>query len=88
MLGQSEGLAFVWSPDGLRGYVNKKGQWVFKTQGTFGGPFSGGLAAVQIGRKFGYVNRTGRVVIPARAPLSPALRAYFEAYQQRLGEGR
>jgi hypothetical protein len=29
-----------------------------------------------------------RLAVPARAPLSPALRAYFEAYQQRLGEGR
>jgi len=49
--------------DGALGYIDGTGKSVIKPQFSNGHAFSEGLARVWIGRKQGYIDRTGRVVI-------------------------
>lgn len=68
----SEGLAAVESKEGYKGFINKSGDMVIKTQFREVGKFSDGLATVKIHEKmsilqpddkWGYIDKTGRIVI-------------------------
>lgn len=50
------------------GYIDKNGDYVVGPTSDFeaAGPFSEGLARVRVGEKFGYIDRTGKLVIPVR----------------------
>lgn len=64
----SEGLALI-GIDGVKmAYIDKTMRVVFNMkEGEYGGEFHEGLATIRVGvrGKYGYMNRTGRVVIPA-----------------------
>jgi hypothetical protein len=75
----SEGLAWVWPQEILNfyGYINKAGEFQIKPQYWWSGyphDFHEGLAAVQLGPlngvpdldAWGFIDQTGKVVIPAR----------------------
>lgn len=62
----SDGLACV-SREGLLGYINTKGEWVISPQFEYANDFSEGLAGVSLGSAgWGFIDRTGKQVIPAR----------------------
>lgn len=65
----SEGLALV-GIDGVRmAYIDRAGRTAFELRaGEYGGEFRGGLASVRVGvrGKYGYMDRAGRVRIPAQ----------------------
>lgn len=60
-----EGLAGVKLDDqGTWGYVDKAGQLIFKTQTShLAYPFSEGLARLLVNHDFGFIDRTGKIVI-------------------------
>lgn len=65
----SEGLALI-GIDGVRmAYIDRAGRTAFEMRkGEYGGEFRGGLATVRVGLegKYGYMDRAGRVRIPAQ----------------------
>jgi WG repeat protein len=61
-----EGLAAVSSEKGLWGYVDRSGKMVAEKQYGFADDFSEGLAGVVVGKKFGFINQNGEMVIPPR----------------------
>jgi hypothetical protein len=64
----SEGLAWVRTVDRsvLSGFIDKAGTFVIEPRFKEARDFSGGLAAVAVGEKWGYVDRAGRLVICAQ----------------------
>ena len=56
------------------GYATVDKEIVIRPQFNEAGWFSEGMAAVKIGKKFGYINRTGKVVIPARYTVAKSFR--------------
>lgn len=64
-----EGLAYVNLGNNRgRGFIDKTGQLVFLIEDRFGfvGNYSEGVALVEIDRKYGYLDKTGRLVIEPR----------------------
>lgn len=62
----SEGLACVCQ-GGLFGYIDTRGAWVIPPRFPHANDFSEGLAGVALGEKrWGFIDRTGREVIPGR----------------------
>jgi len=65
-----EGLAAVLSSErsGSRGwgYIDRSGKLVIQKQYAFADDFSEGLAGVVVGKKFGFINQKGEMVIPPR----------------------
>jgi hypothetical protein len=62
----SEGLAVVGVSNGKGtkyGFIDKKGNYVIKPRFDGAGSFSEGLAEVKIDGKWGYINKTGKMVI-------------------------
>jgi WG containing repeat len=55
-----------WEP----GYVNSHFDWAIPAQPLFRGPFHDGLAVFGVGevidRKFGYIDRAGKILVPAK----------------------
>lgn len=66
--GFSEGLANVVKENQKVEYIGKDGKTVFTPEGEieYAYPFKDGMALVKIGNKYGYINRTGKVVIPVQ----------------------
>lgn len=61
-----DGLACVCQK-GLFGYIDKRGTWVIPPSFQYANDFSSGLAGVSIGETgWGFIDRTGKVAIPAR----------------------
>ena len=61
----SEGRCTAIGPGGkLWGYIDKTGGFVIKQQFAFAEPFRDGIAIVQVGNKFGYIDRDGKYVWP------------------------
>jgi len=73
-----EGLAAVGTSEGgvgrNWGYINQSGTVVVKRQYSFADDFSEGLAGVAIDGKYGFIDKAGRMVIPARFGLRRELR--------------
>lgn len=65
-----EGLAAV-KPEGqgMWGYIDHSGRFVIKPQYVFADDFSEGLAGVVVNRKYGFINKSGEMVIPPRFEL-------------------
>ncbi len=62
----SDGLACA-RQGGLYGYIDKRGEWAIRPQFRYARSFSEGLAGVRLGEKgWGFIDRDGKVVIPAR----------------------
>lgn len=64
----SDGLALIGIDGERTAYVDKSMRVVFRMkEGEYGGQFSEGLATIRMGVRgpFGYMDRTGKVVIPA-----------------------
>ena len=59
--------------NGKRGYINRQGKLAFFQLFDRASDFSEGLAAVQIGDRFGFIDRTGEMVLPSKD--------YFPFYQ-------
>src|SRR6476469_1651030 len=51
---------------GRAGYIDKDGKFAINPQFDSGAPFSDGLAAVRMGSAWGFIDHSGRVVIPAK----------------------
>lgn len=65
--GFSNGLSASYTNYDTRsgwGYYNRKNEWVIKPQFENANDFSGGLAVVQKGGKYGVIDTTGKVIIP------------------------
>ena len=66
----SEGLAsveFLSDPlgsEGKKAYIDTKGNVIFYHNFDYAYPFSDGLAQVMLGTKYGFIDKTGKVVIP------------------------
>ncbi|XZE56961.1 WG repeat-containing protein [Planctomycetaceae bacterium SH139] len=61
----SDGLAGV-RQDRLLGYINREGEFVIPPTFQYGNEFSEGLAGVQLdGNKWGFIDKNGKVAIPA-----------------------
>lgn len=58
-----EGLAAAEGPNGLCGYINKKGEFVIKPAFSKGGDFSEGLAPVLSNGLWGFVDKNGKIAI-------------------------
>ncbi|HEU5340960.1 WG repeat-containing protein [Edaphobacter sp.] len=56
-----DGLAMVCQ--GKCGYINRDGKFVIKAQFDGEGPFSEGMASVQVDNKWGYINTAGTIVV-------------------------
>jgi WG containing repeat len=62
----SEGLAYV-NKDGLFGYIDTSGKWAIEPRFEYATDFSEGLAGVPLeGRRWGFIDRAGNVVIAAK----------------------
>ncbi len=64
----SEGLAHVYQKEKPVGFIDRAGKITIRTDSReyhANGMFSEGLASVRAGNKLGYIDRTGRLVIPA-----------------------
>ena len=60
----SEGLAVVVGERGRNGYINKSGQTVIEPRFyPMAKPFHEGLAAVEVDRKWGFINKSGEFAI-------------------------
>jgi hypothetical protein len=84
----SGGLALVGFDGVKMAYVDKTMRVVFQMRdGEYGGQFSEGLATIRMGvrGKFGYMDRTGRVVIP---PIYDEAREFSEGLALVSQEGR
>ncbi|MEO0132353.1 MAG: WG repeat-containing protein [candidate division WOR-3 bacterium] len=69
----SEGLARVKTEDAQGySYIDKKGNIVFSLPPHVGDAraFSSGLARICIGRRYGYIDKTGKIVIPVQFQLA------------------
>ncbi|TWT36176.1 KWG Leptospira [Posidoniimonas corsicana] len=74
--GFREGVAGVWMwsgppddsgrPSALHGFINDSGDWIAKPAYAESREFSDGLAAVQLGKKWGYLDLSGRMAIEPR----------------------
>jgi hypothetical protein len=51
--------------DSLYGYVDEKGVEIISPRFRHAWMFSDGLSVVQAGKKFGYIDKTGTMVVPA-----------------------
>ncbi len=96
------GIAPVRTANQSRGYwsfINKKGEILFETRATAAQAFSGGLAAVQVDGKWGYLDPRGIFQIPpgfdfahpfrdglAMVVIHDAHRMYLDAYINTKGE--
>jgi len=61
----SEGLALAHK-DRLYGYIDSRGEWVIPPRFEYAGDFHEGLAGVKLGEAgWGFIDREGKVVIPA-----------------------
>ncbi len=63
--GLAEPLFHIWDDEGKEGFIDINGNVVLSGFDKVSG-FSEGLAAVMIGNKWGYIDRTGKVVIEPR----------------------
>jgi hypothetical protein len=70
-----DGLAMAC--DGKCGFINKSGIFAIKPQFDSEGPFSQGLAAIQINNKWGYINISGKIVINPQFDLASAFSGGF-----------
>lgn len=62
-----EGLAAAEASDKKKwGYIDRSGRWLVKPQYDFADDFSEGLAGVVNNGKYGFINKRGAMVIPAR----------------------
>jgi WG containing repeat len=62
----SEDLALACK-DKLLGFINKRGEWAIPPRFEYAGDFSEGLAGVSLGEAgWGFIDRTGKVVIEAK----------------------
>ncbi len=73
----SEGLAAVMLPDERWIYIDKTGRQAFPTSFSSAYNFSNDLAAVWIGKKLSYINRTGKLVIPSASVLYDRKYSHF-----------
>lgn len=68
-----EGLAAVGTREWWRGrswgYIDRSGRLVIGRQYSFADDFSEGLAGVEVGGKYGFINKQGEAVIPPRFEL-------------------
>lgn len=68
-----EGLAAVgareWWKGRSWGYIDRSGRLIIGRQYSFADDFSEGLAGVEVGGKYGFINKQGEVVIPPRFEL-------------------
>ena len=62
--GFSEGLSSVQTMDLKWGFIDTEGHWAIRPEFDYAGDFNGGLAAVVTGGKLGFVDKTGKIVIP------------------------
>ncbi len=67
------------------GYATVDKEIVIRPQFNEAGWFSEGMAAVKIGKKFGYINRTGKVVIPARYTVAKSFRKGYMPNKTKVG---
>jgi hypothetical protein len=75
----SEGVAAVLGDDGLWGYIDVKGQPMSPLRFNKATPFSHGFASVQIGKKYGYVNRNGQWLVEPRFDIADSFSEYGHA---------
>lgn len=63
----SEGMAFFYKANGKKGYINKFGEEVIKNvKADYIFEFHDGLARVSVGGKSGFIDKSGKLVIPKR----------------------
>lgn len=62
----SEGLCAYTGPNGKVRFLDTTGKVALKTIYKDACPFSEGMAAVRTGNKWGFINKAGKLVIPAR----------------------
>lgn len=67
------------------GYATVDKEIVIKPQFNDAGWFSEGLAAVKVGNKYGYINRSGRMVIPARYTVAKSFRKGYMPNKTKAG---
>lgn len=74
-----EGLAFARSEKGqLFGYIDPTGRWVIEAIYANPMSFSGGLAAVMVSGKFGFIDHQGKMVIP------PSYKHVYASFKEGL----
>ena len=66
----SDGLMTMPDAEKLVGFVDKQFQWVIGPKYTDARAFSEERAAVQIGGQWGFIDKTGRIVVPATYDLA------------------
>jgi len=69
-----EGLAASQSEGNKWGYINRSGKWIVRPQYEFTDDFSEGMAGVVSNGKYGFINKQGELVIPARFDVRRELR--------------
>ncbi len=67
------------------GYATADKEIVIQPKFKDAGWFSEGLAAVKIGTKYGYINRTGKLVIPARYTVAKSFRKGYMPNKNKAG---
>jgi hypothetical protein len=91
----TDGPLYVARANGLWGFVNDSGKFVIPpTYKQRPEPFSDGLAVVQVGGKFGFIDATGNLAIPAELnkalPFTegwaPALKGQYRGYLDTEGQ--
>lgn len=70
---------------GESGYIDKRGEFVFKFKYDYAAPFHEGMAAFQLNNKIGYVNSNGEVVIP---PQFDSARHFSEGFAAICRDGK
>jgi len=60
--GFSEGLAYVYNRFGKCGFIDRKGNWIIKSQFDWSDSFKEGKAAVSIRGEIGYIDRIGNFI--------------------------
>ena len=70
---------------GESGYIDKRGEFVFKFKYDYAAPFYEGMAAFQLNNKIGYVNSNGEVVIP---PQFDSARPFSEGFAAVCIDGK
>jgi hypothetical protein len=59
-----DGLAYVYTKDYKRGFINTQGEFVIPCKYEDARDFSQGLAWVQLNNKWGCIDKEGKVVVP------------------------